>query len=435
SREWARLENAASRSPQVRRLQEMLQNLAQMLGNMNENPFLEIISRTEPETVVAIENAERAQALEEFLMASRSRELMPQILPLGQIKDLGGSKLIVVGQPKVFHRDLLQRSFFDKVEVLLWSALAARADRWWSNLEVDARAWHRKTWLEITGKDQIVRYGYSEQPTSVQVVSNAKSTEYKSLNISRIEARFNSLTGLDEDTEGINWILKNLEDHYLVELEQGNKIRVERNSEFLLLWRRQTRVVTAPDLRRGAKVVLCDGMNRDWFFAQKVGLLEDTKENFLYRTRLDSWRSSVRQEVERSGFFRVCQNLLRSTGVSVDRETVKSKWMSNYDLLALPREKAHFFWFIPPVVHEGFEEFYRKADELRMKRAELGDAICACANDGWKDRKHDEIIFRYRRVSITVGDLREGMQLLKVQSYPQLIPEKPAFPFNRLFKS
>lgn len=435
SRELARLENAANNSPQAMRLQEMLQTLAKMLVTLNENPFLETIARTEPETVVAIENAERAQALEEFLMTCRSTELMPQILPIGQIKDIGGEKLIVLGQPKAFHRDLLQRSFFHKVEVLLWSALGDDAEQWWSNLEVDARSWHRKTWLELTGKDQMVSYGYSEQPTWVQVVSVAKSTEKKSLNISRIEENFNSLTGLHADTEGINWILKDLEYHYLVELEQGPKIRVVRDSEFLLLWRRQTRVVTAPNLSIGAKVVLCDGMNRDWFFAQKVGLLEDTKENFLYRTQLDSWRSSVRQEVERFGLSAVCQNLLRSTGVYVEQETVRSKWMGGYDLLAVPREKAHFFWFIPPVVQAGFEEFWEIADELRMKRAELGDTICACAIDGWKDRKHDEIIFRYRRVSITVGELRDGMQLLKVQSDPQLIPEKPTFPFNRLFKS
>ncbi|MBC6455072.1 MAG: hypothetical protein GDA43_19230 [Hormoscilla sp. SP5CHS1] len=434
SRELARLENAAGDSPQAMRLQEMLQTLARMLVTLKENPFLDVIARTEPETVVAIENAERAQALEEFLMASRSPELMPQILPIGQIKDLGGEKLIVLGQPKAFHRDLLQRSFFHKVEVLLWSALADNAEQRWENLEVDARSWHRKTWLELTGKDQIIRYGYSEQPTSVQVVSTANSTEDKTLNISSIEESFNSLTGLHADTEGINWILKDLEYHYLVELEQGQKIRVVRDSEFLLLWRRQTRVVAAPDLRIGPKVVLCEGMNRDWLFAQKVGLLEDTKENFLYRAQLDSWRSSVRQEVERSGLSRVCQKLLWDTGVSVEQETVRSKWMEGQDLLGVPREKAHFFWFIPAVAHEGLEDFWEKADELRMKRAELGDTICDCAKDGWKDRKHDEIVFRYRRVWITVGELRDRMRLLKVQSEPQLIPEKPAFPFNRLFK-
>lgn len=435
SRKLARLEQAASNSPQAMRLQEMLQTLGQRLVSLNENPFLEVILRTEPETVVAIENAEGALALEEFLMASRPRKLMPQILPIGQIKDLGGEKLIVLGQPKAFHRDLLQRSFFHKVEVLLWSALGDNAERWWSNLEVDARSWHRKTWLELTGKDQMVRYGYSPQPTSVQVLSTVKSTENQSLNISRIEESFNSLTGLHTDTEGINWILKNLEDHYLVELEQGQKIRVERDSEFLLLWRRQTLVVTAPDLRIGPKVVLYEGMNRDWLFAQKVGLLEDTKDNFLYRAQLDSWRSAVRQEVEHSGLSAVCQKLLLDTGVPVEQETVQSKWMGSHDLLGVPREKAHFFWFIPPVAREGFEEFWEKADALRIKRRALGDAICACAIDGWKDRKPDEIIFRYGRVWITVGELRDGMQLLKLQSDPQLIPEKPAFPFNRLFKS
>ncbi|MBC6476709.1 MAG: hypothetical protein GDA56_01805 [Hormoscilla sp. GM7CHS1pb] len=434
SRELARLENAANNSLPAMRLQEMLQTLAKMLVTLNENPFLETIARTEPETVVAIENAERAQALEEFLMTCRPTQLIPQILPIGQIKDIGGEKLIVLGQPKAFHRDLLQRSFFHNVEVLLWSVLGDDAEQWWSNLEVDARSWHRKTWLELTGKDQIVSYGYSEQPTSVQVVSVAKSTEKKSLNISRIEENFNSLTGLHADSSGINWILKDLEYHYLVELEQGHKIRVVRDSEFLLLWRRQTRVVAAPDLRIGPKVVLCEGMNRDWLFAQKVGLLEDTKENFLYRAQLDSWRSSVRQEVERSGLSRVCQKLLWDTGVSVEQETVRSKWMEGQDLLGVPREKAHFFWFIPPVAHEGLEDFWEKADELRMKRAELGDTICDCAKDGWKDRNHDEIVFRYRRVWITVGELRDRMQLLKVQSEPQLIPEKPAFPFNRLFK-
>jgi hypothetical protein len=78
-------------------------------------------------------------------MGKRSCLSTPKILPISEVRGLGGEKLIVIGQPKACHRDILQTTLFSKIDVLLWSVLAERAERWWSNLEVDAREWHRKT--------------------------------------------------------------------------------------------------------------------------------------------------------------------------------------------------------------------------------------------------------------------------------------------------
>lgn len=108
--------------------------------------------------------------------------------------------------------------------------------------------------------------------------------------------------------------------------------------------------------------------------------------------------------------------------------------MSGHDLLRLPREREHFFWFIPPLARSGFEEFWQRANELRIKRRQLGQVISTCAQEGWKDRKPDEIIFQYQQIFITVGELRDAMQILTVQSSPQLIRHPPESPFNRLFR-
>jgi hypothetical protein len=70
---------------------------------------------------------------------------------------------------------------------------------------------------------------------------------------------------------------RNLESHYLVKFERGLKIRVAPGGEFLVLSGRQALVVAIRDIAAGTKVVLFDGMNRDELFAQKAGLLEDTK--------------------------------------------------------------------------------------------------------------------------------------------------------------
>jgi hypothetical protein len=71
---------------------------------------------------------------------------------------------------------------------------------------------------------------------------------------------------------------------------------------------------------------------------------------------------------------------------------------------------------------------------LRTKRRQLGRVISDCAIEGWKERKADEIVFQYQQVFITVGELRDAMQVVIVQSSPQLIKYHPEAPFNRLFK-
>ncbi len=108
--------------------------------------------------------------------------------------------------------------------------------------------------------------------------------------------------------------------------------------------------------------------------------------------------------------------------------------MSGDNLLSLPCEREHFFWFILPLARSGFEDFWQKVNELRITRRQLGQVISTCAQEGWKNRKPDEIVFQYQQVFITVGELQEAMQILKVQCPPKLISHPPEFPFNRLFR-
>lgn len=431
-----RLELAASKcgDDKAITLHNLLTSLALRLQKLNPNPFMEVIKVVDRETVIAVENAERANALEQFLRESYSYSSTPQVLPISQVRGLGGEKMIIIGQPKACHRDLLQTTFFRKIDVLMWSVLAERAAHWWSNLEVDTREWHRKTWMALTKKNEVGRYSFSPDHTSVQTVTIGKAKLSKSIDISRLEESFSTSSGKGLDFGLTGTASRSIESYYLIEFEQGLKIRVLPGSEFLVLLGKQAQIVTVRELTAKTKVVLFDGMNRDELFAQKVGLLEDTKVNYLYRLQLDAWRELVKQQVKKLGLKIVCQLIFRDTGLLISQETIQYNWMSGDDLLSLPREQNHFFWFLPPLVHSGFEGFWQKVNELRLKRRQLGQVISACAQEGWKERKSDKVIFQYQQVFITVGELRDAMQVLEVQSRSQLIHQKPEYPINRLFK-
>jgi hypothetical protein len=368
-------------------------------------------------------------------MGNRSCSSTLQILPISQVRGLGGEKLIVIGQPKACHRDILQTTLFSKIDVLLWSVLAERAERWWSNLEVDAREWHGKTWRKLTAKEEVGCYSFSLHQPKVKIIEAGKLMLSKKINLAKIEENFNSLVGTNFEAELNGDIARNLESHYLVKFEIGLKIRVALGCEFLVLSGRQALVVAIRDIAAGTKVVLFDGMNRDELFAQKAGLLEDTKVNYFYRIQLEAWRAILKQQVKKLDLQTVRRELSIDTGLHISQETIEYNWMSGDDLLSLPREKEHFFWFIPPLARSGFEEFWQQANELRIKRRQLGQVISACAQEGWKERKSDEIVFRYQQVFITVGELKDAMQILTVQSPPQLISQVPEYPINRLFRT
>jgi hypothetical protein len=105
--------------------------------------------------------------------------------------------LIVIGQPKACHRDILQTTLFSKIDVLLWSVLAERAERWWSNLEVDAREWHRKTWRKLTGKEEVGCYSFSLHQPEVKIINPGNLRLSKIINLAKLEENFNSLVGTD----------------------------------------------------------------------------------------------------------------------------------------------------------------------------------------------------------------------------------------------
>lgn len=317
---------------------------------------------------------------------------------------------------------------------MLWSVLAERAERWWSNLEVNARGWHRKTWLALTEKQEVGYYGYSPHQVSVQVVNTGRAKLAKSINLWKLEESFSNWTETNLDSDLTSSASSNLKSHYLIEFERGLKIRVALGCELLVILDKQAQPISIGELAAGTKVVLFDGMNRDELFAQKAGLLEDTKVNYLYRIKLQAWRELVKQQVKKLGVETVCKLIFQDTGLSIKQETIQTKWSGGNDLLSLPREKKHFLWFVPPLVSSSFEDFWQKANKLRIKRRELGQKITACAQEGWKDRESDEIVFQYQQIFITIGELRDAMQMLKVQSKPRLIRQQPEYPINRLFK-
>lgn len=198
----------------------------------------------------------------------------------------------------------------------------------WSNLEVDAREWHRNTWIALTGKEQIGCYGYSPEYTSVQVIHTNKVKLYKGIDLSSLEARFSTLSDTSLDSGLTNHSSRNLESHYLVEFEGGLKIRVAPNSEFLVLLRKQTQVVAVRELIAGTKAILFEGMTRNELFAQKAGLLDDTKVNYLYRVHLEAWRELVRQQIERLGLETVSEHLGIDTDLSIGEQTISSNWLN-----------------------------------------------------------------------------------------------------------
>lgn len=435
-----RLQIAANKSKDDKalNLHNLLTSLAIRLQKLNPNPFIEIIKVSDGEIIVAVEDAERANALENFLKESSASSSITQILPLAQIRGLGGDKLIVIGQPKACYRDILQTTFFRNIDVLLWSFLSDRAERWWSNLAIDARKWHRKTWQILTENKELGKelglYGFSPECTSVQVVNIGKATLSKSINLSKIEESFSNLSGSSLDSNLTNYISNNLNSHYIVEFERGLKIKVAPKNDFLVLLSKKAQVVSIREITAETKVILFDGMTRNELFAQKTGLLDDTRVNYLYRVQLDAWRELVKQQIKKLGVQTVSRQILSDTGKPIGKETIQFNWINGNDLLSLPREKEHFFWFIPPLVHEGFKDFWLKANDLRIKRRQLGQVISACAQEGWKERKPDEIVFQYKQVFITVGELQDAMLVLTVQVKPKLIHQAPEYPINRLFR-
>lgn len=431
-----RLENAANRcgDSKALTLSSLLNSLAKRMNKLNRNPFLELIQEAGKETIIAVEKANRANALEEFLKQRSNSFACPTVLPISELEGKGGQRLLIIGQPKARHRDLLQTTFFKNIDVVLWSVLAKHAEWWWSNLEVDAREWHSRTWMALTGKEQIGCYGYSPEYKSVQVINTGNAEFSRSINLSKLEESFSTLSETSLDSGLTNYSLRKLESHYLVEFEGGLKIRVVPNSEFLVLLRNQTQVVTVRELTAGTKVILFEGMTRNELFAQKAGLLDDTKVNLSYRALLAGWRNLVEQQIKNLGLETVSKRLGIDTDLSIGEQTISSNWLNGNDLLSLPQKKEHFFWFIPEEAHSGFKDFWERANELRNKRRQLGRVISACAEEGWKERRPDEIVFQYQQVVITVGELRDAMQILKVQSSPQLIQQPPEYPFNLLFK-
>src|SRR4028118_522473 len=137
----------------------------------------------------------------------------------------------------------------------------------------------------------------------------------KRINLAKIEENFYFFVGTDFEAELNGDIARNLESHYLVKFERGLKIRVAPGCEFLVLSGRQALIVAIRDIAAGTKVVLLDGMNRNELFAQKAGLLEDTKVNCLYRGLLAGWRELVRQQVKNSDLQTVRRELSIDTGL------------------------------------------------------------------------------------------------------------------------
>lgn len=416
-------------------LYDLLSSLICRLQKVNENPFISMIESVDVNTIVAVNNAHQATALEQFLKDKKGLISSIQILPMSQIRDLGGDKLIIIGQPKARYRDILQTTFFAEIDVLLWSVLAKRAEHWWSNLEVDAREWHRKTWSILTEEKPIGCYGFSPHYSNVKIIHQGTAQVSKKISLFQLEERFNRLSGDSLNSALSSSAYQDLDEYYEVEFKEGWKIRVPPHSKFLMLLRKKTHLVVVNELVAGTRVVLFDGMNREELFAEKAGLLDDTKVNYIYRIKLDAWREFVKKKVKQVGLEKLYRYIASETGYSIGKETVQYYWMNGNDLLSLPQKKEHFFWFIPPLIQSEFEDFWQTANDLRNKRRQLGQVISACAQEGWTDKESEEVIFQHHRVSITVGELREAMQFLIVKSSPKLIRHPPVFPVNRLFRA
>jgi len=427
------LETAVQRSGDQRALAlyQVLNSLVQRLQKLSSNPFIQAIKVLEGTATVAIADIARAEALKNFLLEDRSTSTI-KITTLSELQGQEGNKLVVIGQPKARHRALLQTTFFHEVDVLLWEVLAKRAEAWWSGLEIDSRTWHAKTWRSLTGQEFGGRYDYSYHPKTVQFVHVGETRLHRAVDLSKLEESFSNINGSNLDPGTDRTAVSSLNSHYLVKFEGSLNIRVSLNSEFLVLSGNHTQVVSVRDIGIGTRVVLFEGMSRDELFAQKAGLLEETRDNWLYQVQLQGWREVVKQRVEQLDLWTVCRQIFRDTGISIS-ETAVCSWMDGNDLLTLPREEEHFFWFMPPKARQGLTEFWQKANILRDKRRQLGRVISACTQEGWKERNPDEIVFQYQQIFITVGELRDAMQVVRVKATPQLIQQKPEYPINRLF--
>lgn len=430
-----RLEAAAERcgEPKALVLYRILQSLSMRFQKLSRNPFVEWLERLGSKTTIAIADTSRLDALKDFLLA-RCTTSAPRILTIRDLQGQVGTHLVVIGQPKACHRSLLQTCFFQKVDVLLWTALADRAEHWWSGLEIDPRAWHNRTWRSLTQQEFFGRYDYSYRPRPVEVEHEGTARLNRGVDISRLEEQFSQLSHSSLDSGFSSSTSNGLNTHYCVTFGHNFQIRVSVNSEFLVLIRKQAQVVSVKELAAGTRVVLFEGMNRDELFAQKAGLLEETRANWLYRSLLDAWRELVKEKVNRLGYLSISRQIHRESGFDISEAAIQT-WLNGDDLLTLPRLKEHFLWFIPPLARTGFEEFWNTANDLRKARRQLGRVISECAQEGWRDRDADDIVFQYQQVFITVGELRDAMQILQVFQPPELISHPPAYPINRLFRN
>lgn len=430
-----RLEAAAERcgEPKALVLYRVLQSLSMRFQKLSRNPFVEWLERLGSETTIAIANTSRLDALKDFLLA-RCTTSAPKILTISDLQGQAGTHLVVIGQPKASHRSLLQTCFFQRVDVLLWAVLADRAEHWWSGLEIDSRAWHNRTWRSLTQQEFFGRYDYSYRPRTVEVEYEGIARLNRGIDISRLEEQFSQLTHFSLDCGFSSSTSNGLNTHYSVTFDRNFQIRVSVNSEFLVLIRKQSQVVSVKELTAGTKVVLFEGMNRDELFAQKAGLLEETRANWLYRLLLDAWRELVKKRVQQLSYLSISRQIYRETGFDISEAAIQT-WLNGDDLLTLPRLKEHFLWFIPSLARTDFEEFWNTANDLRKARRHLGRVISECAQEGWRDRDAEDIVFQYQQVFITVGELRDAMQILQVLRSPELISYPPAYPVNRLFRN
>jgi hypothetical protein len=425
-------------NPKGLNLFRIFESLTLRLCQLHYNPFLEVIDLcgSPEERTFAVADAARAEALEEFLN-NRSRqtgEKISKVVVLDQVYGLGGKRLIIFGQPKARHRDILQTTFFHNINVLLWAVLAERAERWWKGLEISASWWHQYTWQSLS--DQTVEGHYSSFPTiqQVEVISLGKMKPSRRVNLARLEESFDVIGEVDNNQSWADLAVEEFEAYYLVELENKWKIRTSPMAKMLVLAGVQTHVVPIKDLTPGEKLVLFDGMGRDELFLQKAGLLENSRVNHRYRTWLTAWRKLVLKKIEARSVNSVSEIISAQTGISIGPATIRDNWMRGEDLLSLPEAKEHFFWFIHPDAHSAFEEFWEQANDLRIARRKLGQVISACVQEGWSRKNPDEIVFQHKQVFITVGELKDSVQILKVQTYPKFINQKPSHPLNRLFR-
>ena len=294
-------------------LYRVLHSLAVRLQRLSRNPFVEWLEKLGSETTIAIPNTSRLDALNDFLLV-QCNSSTPRIASIRDLQGHTGTHLVVIGQPKARYRSFLQTCFFQKVDVLLWAALADRAEHWWSGLEIDSRAWHIRTWRSLTQQDLFGRYGYSYRSIPVKIKHQGTIQLNRGVDVSKLEEQFSQLNHTNLDSSCSNSTLNELNTHYCVSFDGNFQIRVSINSDFLVLINKQARVVAAKELTAHTKVVLFEGMNRDELFAQKAGLLEETRANCQYRTLLVAWRELVKEWVQEFDYPSISDQIYRDSG-------------------------------------------------------------------------------------------------------------------------